>query len=263
MSRSSRFPASTNRRVPCQVTSSPRRQVCTRKTTNTRTIIVRQISWTIVFWPLVALAAIAVATAIAGLPSGILWGLGLYLAHARGTRRLIARRHRRGVKLLEQGCYRAAIVQFQESLAFFDRHPWIDRLRCVVLMNPSVASYREMDLNGMASCWIQLGDRKRARECYETCLARFPGNYAASRSIRALDAGRRPARQAKGDRSSKYLAGGDSSTFETMVKARGAGSLGQDRASPGSVISAHRYIAEDVHVDNGYVNGPSASQAAR
>ena len=212
MSRSSRFPASTNRRVPCQGTSSPKRQVCTKKTVNTRPIIVRQISWTVVFWPLVALAAIAVATAIAGLPSGILWGLGLYLAHARGTRRLIARRHRRGVKLLEQGCYRAAIVQFQESLAFFDRHPWIDRLRCVVLMNPTVASYREMGLNSIALCWIQLGDRKRARECYETCLARFPGNCAASMSIRALDAGRRAPNRLRGHVSGQLDRSGSSSS---------------------------------------------------
>jgi tetratricopeptide (TPR) repeat protein len=158
---------------------------------NTRTITVRQISWTVMLWPLVALAAIAVATAIAGLPSGIFWGLGLYLAHARGTRRLIAGRHRRGVKLLKQGRYREAIAQLQESYAFFDRHPWIDRLRCIVVMNPSVASYREMDLNSIAFCWRQLGDRKRARESYETCLARFPGNCVASMSIRALDAGRR------------------------------------------------------------------------
>ena len=218
MSASSRVPASRNRRVPCQVTSSPKRQVCTRKTMNTRTIFVRQISWTVVLRPLVALAAIAVATAIAGLPSGIVWGLGLFAAYWHGSRRLISGRHRRGVGLLKQGRYREAIVYLQESLAFFNRHPWIDRLRCIVVMNPSAASYRERDLNNIAFCWAQLGDRKRARECYETCLARFPGNCVASMSIRALDAGRRPARQAKGDRSSKYAAGGDSSTFETMVK---------------------------------------------
>jgi tetratricopeptide (TPR) repeat protein len=205
---------------------------------STRTITVRQVSRTAaVIPPLVALAAIAVATAIAGLPSGIFWGLGLYVAHARGSRRLIARRHRRGVALLKQRRYREAIVYLQESLAFFNRHPWIDRLRSIVVMNPSAASYREMDLNNIAYCWAQLGDRKRARECYETCLARFPGNCVASTSIRALDAGRRPARQAKGDRSSKYLAGGDSSTFETMVKeleAQGAKVRIEPRLAPQS-----------------------------
>jgi len=185
---------------------------------STRTITVRQISWTVVIWPLVALAAIAVATAIAGLPGGIFWGLGLYLAHARGSRRLIAGKHRRGVKLLKQGRYREAIVQLQESLAFFDRHPWIDRLRCIVVMNPSAASYREMDLLNLAFCYSQIGDRKRARECYETCLARFPRTCLANPAIRAFYAGRRPARQAKGDRSSKHLAGGNLPTFETVVK---------------------------------------------
>jgi len=152
---------------------------------------VRQISWTVVIGPLVALAAIAVATAIAGLPSGIVWGLGLYVAYAQGSRRLISGRHRRGVKLLKQGRYREAIAQLQESFAFFDRHPWLDRLRCIVLMNPSAASYREMDLTNIAFCWTQIGERKRARESYETCLARFPGNRLASTAIRALDAGRR------------------------------------------------------------------------
>jgi tetratricopeptide (TPR) repeat protein len=153
---------------------------------------VRQISWTAaVIPPLATLAAISVATAIAGLPSGIVWGLGLFAAYAHGSRRLIGGRHRRGVALLKQRRYREAIAQLQESLAFFDRHPWIDHLRCIVLMNPSAASYREMDLTNIAFCWTQLGDRKRARECYETCLARFPGNRLASTAIRALDAGRR------------------------------------------------------------------------
>ncbi len=159
---------------------------------STRTITVRQVSRTAALIPpLAALAAIAVATAIAGLPSGIVWGLGLFAAYWHGSRRLIARRHRRGVGLLKQRRYREAIVYLQESLAFFNRHPWIDRLRCIVVMNPSAASYREMDLNNIAFCWAQLGDRKRAREFYETCLARFPGNRLASTAIRALDADRR------------------------------------------------------------------------
>ena len=156
---------------------------------STRTTTVRQVSWTAVIPPLVALAAIAVATAIAGLPSGIVWGLGLYVAYALGARRLIAGRHRRGIALLKQRRYREATAQLQESFAFFDRHPWIDRLRCIVLMNPSALSYREMDLLNVAFCYAQIGDRKRARECYESCLARFPGNHLASTAIRALDAG--------------------------------------------------------------------------
>jgi tetratricopeptide (TPR) repeat protein len=157
---------------------------------STRTPIVRQISWVAAIPAFVVAAAAIVTGVIVDPRAGVVWGAGAFLAYSLGSRRLIARSHRRGIALVKQGQFGEAIGQFQQSLAFFDRHPWGDRFRCVTLMSASATSYREMALVNIAFCYSQIGDGKRAREFYEACLACFPGSGMATAAIRLMDAGR-------------------------------------------------------------------------
>ncbi len=157
---------------------------------STRTPILRQISWLATI-PQFAIMATAIALGSLLDPhGGVIWGACAYLFYSIGSRRLIARHQRRGIALIKQQRYAEAISEFQQSLAFFGRHPWIDRFRCVILMSSSAMSYCEMALVNIAWCYGQLGDGKRAREYYVTCLDRFPNSTLAVTAIRLMDAAR-------------------------------------------------------------------------
>lgn len=103
---------------------------------------------------------------------------------------LVARDHRVGVGLVKSQRFEEAIPKFQDSLKFFDRYPWIDRYRSIVLMSPSAAGYREMALANIAFCYGQIGDGEQSRHFYEECLRRFPDSGLASSALRMLDAGK-------------------------------------------------------------------------
>ena len=151
------------------------------------TPIVRQISWPAVLPQLVALGiAIAIAYVL-GAPDAVLWGGMAYLAYSIGSRQLIARAHRAGVRLMKQQRFAEAIPKFQESFDFFERHPWVDRFRSLILMSASAASYREMALANIAFCYGQLGNGEQSRTYYQNCLERYPGSGLATAALRMLD----------------------------------------------------------------------------
>jgi tetratricopeptide (TPR) repeat protein len=148
---------------------------------------VRQISWPAVLPQLVALGAVIGIAYLLGVPDAMLWGAVAYLAYSIGSRQFIARAQRAGVRLVKQERFGEAIPNFQESFEFFERHPWIDRFRSIVLMTPSAISYREMALASIGFCYGQLGDGERSRAYYQKCLERFPGSGLARTALRMLD----------------------------------------------------------------------------
>ncbi len=160
---------------------------------NSGTPIVRQMSWLGALPQLVALlAAMTVGFVVAG-HDGVPWGALTYLAYSIGSRQIISRAHRSGVKLVKQQRFEEAITEFQKSWDFFDRHAWIDRFRSVVLMSPSAASYREMALANIGFCYGQIGDGARSRAFYQKCLERFPQSGLATSALRMLNSVAPPA----------------------------------------------------------------------
>jgi hypothetical protein len=114
--------------------------------------IVRQVSWPAALPQLAALAAaVTIGYLLVG-RDGIFPGAFAYLAYSIGSRLLIPRDHRAGIKLGRKQQFEQAIPKFQASFDFFNRHAWIDRFRSIVLMSPSAASYREMALANIAFC---------------------------------------------------------------------------------------------------------------
>jgi tetratricopeptide (TPR) repeat protein len=149
--------------------------------------IVRQVSWPAVLPQLVGIALAIALAHVLGAPNAVMWGAMAYLAYSIGSRKVVARAHRAGIRLVKRQRFADAIAKFQESFDFFERHPWVDRFRSFILMSASAASYREMALANIAFCYGQLGDGEQSRTYYRKCLQRFPGSGLATTALRMLD----------------------------------------------------------------------------
>lgn len=150
--------------------------------------LVRQISWLGTALTLLMLG-LAIALGVYCAPeNGVLWGAAAFVVYSIGSKRILGRHHRAGIAMVKRRQFREAIALFQQGLEFFDRHPWLDRFRSVVMLSASAMCYREMALTNIAFCYAQLGDGKRAREWYDACLARFPENGIAIASLRTMNA---------------------------------------------------------------------------
>ena len=118
-------------------------------------------------------------------------GALIYLAYSFGSRALVARSHRAGMRLVKAGRYQDAIPLFRESLAFFDRHPWLDRWRALLLLSGGAYSYRDMAQINQAFCYSQIGDAERAVELYHRVLSEDPTNPLALTALRSVETFRR------------------------------------------------------------------------
>ncbi len=153
--------------------------------------VVRRISWPLVIPQLLAMglaiAAIELIIRPATFYHSILWGCAIYLIYSFGSRFLLTRAQRQGMRLTRSGKYQEAIAAFEKSYQFFRRFDWIDRYRFVTLMNPSAMSYREMALINIAYCYVQLGNKEKAREYYQKTLEDFPQSQLAKNYLTILE----------------------------------------------------------------------------
>ena len=168
----------------------------TTEFTMSRVPVVRQISWIAVFPQLAALGgAMAIGVYVTRTPNGILVGCAAYLTYSIGSRILIARHHRRGMRFYRNQQYEAAISAYEDSYDFFARNSWIDRLRSVVMMSPSAISYREMALCNIAFCYSQLGDGAKAQAYYRQALDEFPNSGLAASALRMIESVRQQSKE--------------------------------------------------------------------
>lgn len=114
-------------------------------------------------------------------------GAGVYLLYAHFSKMFIASAHRRGLNLLAEKKYQSAIREFEQSHMFFTRYPQMDQFRAVVLMSPSIWSYREMALLNIAFCYGQLGEASMAKTYYEQVLSDFPDNDYAMNALKFIE----------------------------------------------------------------------------
>ncbi|HJT30655.1 MAG TPA: tetratricopeptide repeat protein [Pirellulales bacterium] len=136
--------------------------------------------------------AMAVGAHLTPTSNGVMLGAAAYLAYSIGSRMLIARDHRRGVRLYRQQQFAAAIQAFEDSYQFFARNPWIDRFRSLVMMSPSAMSYREMALCNIAFCYSQLGNGENAQTYYRRALDEFPNSGLAAAALRMIESVQQP-----------------------------------------------------------------------
>lgn len=152
--------------------------------------ITRQTSWPMVAPQLLSMLALMFFVQILFQPESILHsitiGASIYLLYSCGSRRLIARTHRKGIWLSKEGRFEEAIEQYEKSYAFFNKNSWIDRYRGVAMMTPSAISYREMALINIVYCLAQLGQAQQSKEYYEKTHEEFPNSGIAQSSLKMI-----------------------------------------------------------------------------
>lgn len=124
--------------------------------------------------------------------TGVLVATIAYLLLSVLLRAIFAMHHRRGIVCCRNGNFATAVEEFQRSHDFFNRHRWIDRFRGLTMLS-SGHSYIEMALVSLGFSHIQLNQRERAREYYQTCLQQFPQSQMAIAGLHFLDSTDTPA----------------------------------------------------------------------
>ncbi len=119
-----------------------------------------------------------------------------YLAYSFISRIVFAKHHRLGIRAFREGHFEAAIWHYDQSIAFFDRYPWIDRYRAVTMMSPSAWSYREMAMLNKAFAESQNDNHESAIAGYEAVLSDYPHNQMALQALRMMS---KPSQNTKGE----------------------------------------------------------------
>ncbi len=117
----------------------------------------------------------------------MIWGAAAYLLYSFGSRQIIARSHRRAIRLALNRRFAEAIPVYQESYDFFTRHSWLDRYRAITMMTPGAMSYREMALINIAFAYSQIGNGGKAKEYYQRASQEFPGSSMANAALKMIE----------------------------------------------------------------------------
>ncbi len=166
--------------------------------TTQRVPTVRPVSWPATIPQLLALStAVVVGWFVTPTTSGVVWGAAVYLIYSVGSRKLIPRAHRRGIRLSQTQQFEDAIRAHKESYEFFTRHSWLDRYRSITMMSPSSMSYREMALINIAFAYGQIGNGEKAKEYYQRAQREFPDSGMAIAALKMIESFERPRAETK------------------------------------------------------------------
>jgi len=118
----------------------------------------------------------------------LLVGTWIYLLYALLVRCLLAKQHRKGIRLVKKGRFAEAIPEFEASYEFFKRNSWLDQWRYLTLLSSSAISYREMALCNIAYSYSQQGNGQAARDAYERALREYPNSSIATSALNIMRA---------------------------------------------------------------------------
>jgi tetratricopeptide (TPR) repeat protein len=160
--------------------------------------VIRPVAWLALLPQMALMAALAtVGWLVTGQREGVILGLGVYLFYSLVIGRLIiARHHRRGIRLVRQRRFAEAIPAFEQSLEFFTRHAWVDRFRSIIMLSAAGLSYREMALANIAFCYSQIGRGAEAKQYYQQTLAEYPNNGLALAALAMIQSAEQAAAEA-------------------------------------------------------------------
>ncbi len=154
--------------------------------------VIRRTNWLLTIPNFIAMGlCIAICYALFSAQIGIFsisLGATLYLTYSLGSRALLTREHRRGLRLVKLGRCAEAIAAFERSADFFTRYRWLDRFRALTMLTPSHYGYREMALTNIAFCCAQLGDAERTKAAYQRVLRDYPNNELARAALNLINA---------------------------------------------------------------------------
>jgi tetratricopeptide (TPR) repeat protein len=96
---------------------------------------------------------------------------------------VIPNQHRKGINLLKQEKFEEALPYFEECVAFFTRHAWVDKYRALTMFLSSKRTFREISLCNAAFCMLQSGKVGEAKQTYENVLKDYPENTIARSAL--------------------------------------------------------------------------------
>ena len=147
----------------------------------------RQIAWLALIPQFLFAIVLIVLWHFLRAPDPAFYGLLSYFLISLGLRTFVPHNHNKGMKLVKQGKFEEAIIQFEKSYQFFTRNSWVDKYRYITLLSSSAMSYGEMSLTNIGLCYAQLDDAQNARKYYEKTLSEFPKSEVAKSGLNLLD----------------------------------------------------------------------------
>ncbi|MBL7937867.1 MAG: hypothetical protein JNL43_00790 [Flavobacteriales bacterium] len=152
----------------------------------------RSIAWISLVPQLCVMVVLIGALHLLDAPQPSLFGMVAYLLLSITLRLSLTAHHRKGIQDVKAGLFEKAIPWFEKSVAYFERRPWLDRYRYLLLLSSSAWSYREMGMANRAFCLSQMGRRTEAIAAYEAVLKEFPESTLAIVALRMLAANDTP-----------------------------------------------------------------------
>lgn len=154
---------------------------------NQITVIRQGASWLMAPLVIVTLALTILLIPVFGLIIGAVLTILAVLMYISLATQLVAGDLFRGFKLVRAQHYDQALAMFERCYDYFSRHPWIDDYRYILLLNPSVMTFREMSLFNMACCHFYLNDGIRMYQAYQRLLEEYPDNAIAQSMLRMVE----------------------------------------------------------------------------
>ena len=103
-----------------------------------------------------------------------------------GVRAFVMKFHIKAISLFKQEKFEEAIPFLEESLKIFRKYSWIDKYR-YFLGSTSKISFREADLNNLAFCYGQIGEKEKSIEYYKITINEFPDSGVAKAALNFIN----------------------------------------------------------------------------
>lgn len=101
-------------------------------------------------------------------------------------RNTYAKFQKKGMNMVKQEKYADAIPFFEKSYETFTKYSWVDKYR-YFLGSSSKMAYKEMDLNNIAFCYAQIGEKEKAIEYYRRLLKEYPESGIAKAALNMIN----------------------------------------------------------------------------
>ena len=149
--------------------------------------IVRKIAWTSIIPQLLLIGILTYIFSLLDFADPFLLGALIYCIVAFGLKNLIAKNHRKGMRLIKQHKFADALPHFEKSVDYFTKNDWVDKYRFLTLLSSSKMTYKEMGLCNIAFCYSQTGGGQKAKQFYEQIIKEFPNNGLAIAALNMMD----------------------------------------------------------------------------
>lgn len=97
----------------------------------------------------------------------IIYGALTYFLLAWFLRLGLQRHHRKGMNFLRKQKYAEAAAEFQNSLAFYEKYPWVDKYRFITMFSSNAIPFQQMALNNLGICYLYMDNPQKAMVYFE------------------------------------------------------------------------------------------------